>query len=146
MDEFRGPDDDAVSESVARPSRTIRERWSEFVADRWAAWHELRYAKRTSQRALACHQRLQSLSPELSGRALYEAFVCEFSGVETAAARTILRRAEDSFAAWPNDRDLIFRDVVQYVAILEYLASHPKRGGTTANMMSAISNTISDRL
>ena len=72
--------------------------------------------------------------------------MCERNALEASAARGILQRAEASFAAWPNDRDLIFRDVVQYLVISEYLASHPERGGTTVNMTRIIAQIIPGQL
>lgn len=146
MDELRRPDDEDASVAEAHRPRTIRERWEEFISNRSAEWRELRYAKQAGQHALACYWQLRTDRPELSGRTLYEAFVCDYSAVEIAAARTILHRAEASFASWPNERDLIFRDVVQYVVILDYLAFFPKRKGTTANMTSALSKIIPSQL
>src|SRR5712671_2229097 len=138
MDKLRGPNGTETSSCDARRPRTLRERWTQFVSDACAAWRELRYANQAGKRALACYQRLQISQPELSGAALYIAVVCDYSAVDIAVARTILHRAEASFSAWPNERELIFRDVVQYVVILDYLASHAKRNGTTANMMSVL--------
>ena len=145
-DDLLGPDDVGASTPLVRRTRTLRDRWTEFFANRRAAWRELRFAKEAGQRALACFQRLRSDQPALTGRPLYEAFVCEFAKADSAAARTILHRAEASFAAWPNERDLIFRDVVQYVVILQYLATHPKRSGTTANMTGVLSKMIPAKL
>src|ERR1700704_2381027 len=123
MDELPGPNDTNASVSEARRPRMLRERWTQFFAERSAAWRELRYAHQAGRRALDCYQQLQTNRPALCGGTLYEAFVCDYSAVDIAAARAILRRAEASFSSWPNERELIFRDVVQYVAILDYLAS-----------------------
>ena len=141
-----GPDGAEPSKTEADAPRTLRDRWTEFTANRRAAWRELRFAKQAGHRALACLQQLQVDQPALSDRPLYEAFACTYGKIDGAAARTILRRAEESFAAWPNERDLILRDVVQYMIILDYLATHPKRSGTTANMIGAISKIIPGRL
>jgi hypothetical protein len=141
-DDLLGPDAEDASRSAVHPPRTLRDRWTEFTTNRQAAWRELRFAKEAGQRALACFRRLQANQPTLSGRPLYEAFACEYGRIDSAAARTMLHRAEASFAAWPNERELIFRDVVQYMVILEYLATHPKRSGTTANMTGVLSKII----
>ena len=111
-----------------------------------AAWRELRFAKKAGRLALTRYQRLRTERPELTRQALYEAFVCERNAIEPSAAREILQRAEASFAAWPNDRDLTFRNVVQYLAISEYLALYPKRGGTTVNMVRIITRIIPGNL
>jgi len=111
-----------------------------------ASWREFRFAKKTGLLALNRFQRLRMEKPELTGHALYNTFVCERNAIEPSAAREILQRAEASFAAWPNDRDLVFRDVVQYLAISEYLALYPKRGGTTVNMVRIITKIIPGNL
>jgi hypothetical protein len=111
-----------------------------------ASFRELRFARKAGRMALDRYQRLQITRPELSGRALYEVFVRERNAIGISAARAILQRAEASFAVWPSDRGLIFRDVVQYLVISEYLLSHPKRGGTTTNMARTISRLISEKL
>jgi hypothetical protein len=111
-----------------------------------AAWRELRFAKKAGRSALAHYRRLRTDRPELIGQALYQTFVCERNAIDESAARAILQRAEASFAAWPNDRDLNFRDVVQYLVISEYLSSHPERGGTTVNMTRIIAQIIPGQL
>ena len=72
-----------------------------------AAWRELRFARKSGRQALDRYRLLKINRPDLSGRALYEAFVCERNSIEYSAARAILKRAEDTFAAWPNERDLL---------------------------------------
>jgi hypothetical protein len=111
-----------------------------------AAWRELRFARKAARLAAALYQKLRKERPELTGRALYLAFVCERNSVGASAAQVVLQRAEASFAAWPADRDLIFRDVVQYLVISEYLKSNPKRGGTTINMARTIEELIPAQL
>jgi hypothetical protein len=128
--------------AVASLERMHLRRFAPFVLERLAAWREWRFAKQAGFAALALFRRLRAQRPELAGRALYEAFVCQRNGIETSAARAILRLADDSFAAWPNERDLIFRDVVQYLVISEYLLSNSKRVGTTSNMARVVARII----
>jgi hypothetical protein len=80
------------------------------------------------------------------GRELYEIFVCERNALGAAAAQALIERAESSFAAWPIERDLIFRDVAQYLIISEYLESHPAAIGTSINMARVISGLIPSAL
>jgi hypothetical protein len=44
-----------------------------------------------------------------------------YTGVDEDEADMVLRRAEQSFATWPNERELTFADVVHYVAVSQYL-------------------------
>ena len=140
------PEDNDAAEKMDDSGRVSPWRIFSAPAQLVAAWRELRFAKKDGHLALGLYQRLRVQRPELAGRALYEAFVCQRNAIGPSAAQVILQRAEASFAVWPNDRGLIFRDVVQYLVISEYLASHPKRGGTTINMARTISRLISERL
>jgi hypothetical protein len=60
--------------------------------------------------------------------------------------RMTLRHAESSIAMWPIERDLVFRDAVQYVVLSEYLDTHPKRVGTATNMIGIIAKEIPKQL
>jgi len=136
-----GPDQVAPAEAASSERVSLR-RLARFAMEYVAVWREWQFAKHAGQAALASFQSLRAKRPDLAGRALYEAFVCERNGIEASAARAILRHAEDSFAAWPNERDLVLRDVVQYLVISEYLVSNPKRVGTAINMSRVISRLI----
>ncbi len=46
----------------------------------------------------------------------------------------MLRRAEESFAAWPARGDLKSPDFVHYLAIEEFLAAHPEPAWTEVDM------------
>jgi hypothetical protein len=137
-----GLDYSAPAEAAASERVSLLRLLPRFAMEYVAAWREWRVAKQAGQAALDFYQTLRAKRPDLAGKALYEALVCERNRIEASAARTILRHAEESFAAWPNERDLVFRDVVQYLVISEYLVSHPKRVGTTINMSRVISRLI----
>jgi hypothetical protein len=143
---LKEPEGNGDPSELESSGRFSLQRFSRTSLQLVAAWREVRFAKNAGRLALDLYQRLRKERPELTGRALYEAFVCERNALGKSAAQVILQRAEASFAAWPNDRDLIFRDVVQYVVISEYLVLHPKRGGTTTNMAGTISRLISANL
>jgi hypothetical protein len=143
MDEH---EDDSITLAIEDTGGFSLRRLCRFASNRMAVWREQKYARSAGQRALALFQRLHKEQPELTGEALFEVFVCQRNELHGSAAKMILRRAEESFAAWPNERDLIFRDVVQYLVISEYLVSYPKRTGTTTNMVGIISKVISKDL
>jgi hypothetical protein len=113
-----------------------------FALGRLNAWSQRRYARRGAQQARAQFERLRRTYPGVKGEDLYAAYVCQRNAVDDAAARAILRRAEQSFAAWPEDRDLNFQDVVKYTIIADYLASHQRRGGTIVDMGRVIGRII----
>lgn len=82
-------------------------------------WTDRRFARGQCQRALRLYEQVHQERPDLRGRALYQEIVRRCAGGEPEQAIGIVRRAEDSFAAWPAGRDVRFRDVVAYVLIDE---------------------------
>ena len=55
--------------------------------------------------------------PLASNTERYACVIAKRSGADPCTVRKIMRRAEESFATWPVERPLNFRDVVQYVAV-----------------------------
>jgi hypothetical protein len=108
----------------------------------FVAWSEQRYAKRASLEILELFRSERQEHPELTGPSLYEAVVARRLGPESTNARTIVRRAEESFANWPVERCLIFRDVVLYLVINEYLQLFKSRHGTRTRMVGVVARFI----
>lgn len=113
-----------------------------FLLQPFLAWRERRYARGAANSALLLYHRMRAKEPALARIDLYAAIVCIRSGVSTPEARAILHRARESFAAWPIDRDLIFRDIVQYLVISEYLKYQSTRASTTINMADVVAKII----
>jgi len=65
----------------------------------------------------------------LERRDCYREMVMARLGNDTAGAERLLGQAGTSFANWPRPRALTLRDVVHFVAVLEYLADHPNCTG-----------------
>jgi hypothetical protein len=86
-------------------------------------WRERTYARRTSRELLELYHRLATEAPNVTGRSLYERVVAERTGLDTKGVGVIVQRAEESFADWPVERPLIFRDIVLYL-ILQKRGSH----------------------
>jgi hypothetical protein len=105
-------------------------------------WTEKRFARRISLGVLEIYRREHAAHPELSGRELYVKVVAAHMGTDLQAASRIVRQAGESFADWPNWRDMTFRDVVNYVVIADYKQSNPGRGVTTTNMGRVVAKTI----
>jgi orotate phosphoribosyltransferase len=83
--------------------------------------------------------------PQCTGKTLYERIVSRRSGLDVQAVAGILRRAEQSFCEWPSERDLKYRDVVQYIVIEEYLRSYGAIG-THTNLAKVVAYVIPDKL
>jgi len=108
---------------------------------------ERRYAKEASEQLLDLFRREQREHPELKGRALYEAVTARRLGLNPPVSATeIVRRAEESFADWPVERDLRFRDVVHYLIFDEYMHAGKARAGTKTNMGAVVARIIPEEI
>lgn len=88
-----------------------------IVREQWLAW-------RVSHRMLKLYEVVRKEQPELTGPELYERVVARRGALGDRTAKAIVRRAADSFTAWPVTRRLQFRDVVHYLAFDDYMTSH----------------------
>src|SRR5580692_10491669 len=94
------PEDDDATEQLESSGRFKLSRFFRAPLQLGASWRDLQFAKNAGRQALDRYQRLRMLRPELTGRALFEAFVCERNAIGASAEQVILQRAEASFAAW----------------------------------------------
>ena len=108
---------------------------------------ERRYAKEASEQLLDLFRREQGEHPELKGRALYEAVTARRLGLNPPISATeIVRRAEESFADWPVEREVRFRDVVHYLIFDEYMRAGKARAGTKTNMGAVVARIIPEEI
>ena len=105
-------------------------------------WRERRLARRTSVESLRLYRELEAARPELPAIVRYEEVVARRTGLDGDGVRRVLKRAEDSFAAWPVERPLKFRDVVQYLVIHECLNAEPSIVGTRTRLTTIIAEVI----
>jgi hypothetical protein len=98
------------------PARARRRFRSFFVG-----WRERHHAARTSRQLLKLHREVAANHPHLGGQELYRMIVMAHMGGTVQAADAVLARAAESFATWPVERALRFRDVVHYLAVSDYL-------------------------
>ena len=103
---------------------------------------ERRYTKRESRKALAIYHAVHAQHPELTGIALYEKIAESLAEVGAEAAHALVRAAEQSFAEWPSDRDLTFRDVVHYLCFDGFSRSHDDRGWTLTSLREVADSVI----
>jgi hypothetical protein len=107
---------------------------------------EDRFARRASLDVLDVYRREHAAHPELSGKELYVAVVATHMNTDRETASRIVRQAGESFADWPNWRDLTFRDVVDFVVIADYLRSNPDYDSANMNMRRVIAKVIPGEL
>jgi hypothetical protein len=88
-----------------------------LLASLFAGWRLKQDALRLASEMLEHYHRVARAQPGLCRDALYRAILLErFGGDGDAAART-MRHADECFARWPTQRDLVYRDIVQFLAI-----------------------------
>jgi len=102
---------------------------------------ECRYAAETARELLKLHWIVSASRPGLPPRDIYRKVVMIRTGVDEDGADSLLRRATESFASWPTERDLTFADVVHYLAVSEYLTTD-ERIGTRIDMGRLVAGRI----
>lgn len=113
----------------------------------FAGTAERHYARRASEQLLDLFRRERGEHPDLSGRALYEAVAARRLGAKPRiSAAELVRRAEESFADWPAERAVRFRDVVHYLIFDEYLHQGKAREATKTNMGAVVARVIPEEL
>ena len=86
-----------------------------------ATMRERRQIRHFCDESLTLYRQVQAQMPQASQTERYGRFIELRSGATPATVLTVLRRAEESFADWPNERPLNFQDVVQYLAVTDCL-------------------------
>lgn len=90
----------------------------------FTAWRERRFAADTCRELMRLHKEVASSHSGVGGEDLYRLVVMLHVGGDQAAAQTLLLRAQESYAMWPEPRALNFRDVAHYLAVSGYWARH----------------------
>jgi hypothetical protein len=86
-----------------------------------AALRERRRIRLFCDDSLKLYRQVEAQTPQASQSERYARFIELRSGVAPTTVPTVMRRAKESFADWPNERPLNFRDVVQYLAVTDCL-------------------------
>jgi hypothetical protein len=130
--------------TIGARARKLLNRLSD--ADLLAAWHERRFAGRTSLELLDLFWKVQRDNPGMAGRPLYERIAARRLGSEVEGGTLAVNRADESFAQWPRERDLIFRHVVHYLVFEECIRLFDRRAGTRALIGRVVARVIPPEL
>ena len=87
----------------------------------FAGMRERRHIRRICGEFLSLYRQVEGEMPQASNMELYARIIQRRSGANAHEVQRFMRRAAESFAAWPIDRPLNFRDIVQYVAVTDCL-------------------------
>ena len=107
-----------------------------------AAMRERRQIRRFCDDSLRLYRQVETQMPQASQTERYARFIELSSGVTAATVLTVMRRAEESFADWPNERPLNFRDVVQYLAVTDCLKIDIAVAGVRSRMVDFVIDIV----
>lgn len=110
------------------------------------ARRERRYARDCAREMLKLHREFNTRYPELKGHSLYRRVVARRLDGNDLVAEAVLHHATQSFAIWPVERELNFRDVVHYLAVSQYVAMHPGARWVHADIKRVVDELIPAQL
>lgn len=128
------PIDAPAPAKASAPARVLR------------AWRERRLAASCCSDLLALYKAVAATHPELSGTRLYEEVVVAHRLCDPEAARAVLRQAQQSYAIWPVERELRFRDVVHYIAVSQILVADRATPWAEADVKRIVDASIPNAL
>jgi hypothetical protein len=105
-------------------------------------WNEKQTARELSRDCLRLYQEVGEAAPQLPAYERYREVVARQTGLDEDSVRRILEGATTSYAQWPHDRDLQFRDVVQYLVALRCLDGEAGAEGIRSRLESVIREEI----
>jgi hypothetical protein len=110
------------------------------------ARRESRQIKDINRVLLAMFRDIASAQPLLSDRERFNKLVMLRNGCDETAAYEILRIAEESYAAWPQERELTLCDVIHYLAVREFHAMRGDNYGMGGNIASSVKAIVPHKL
>jgi hypothetical protein len=107
---------------------------------------EIHHVKRACRECLQLYRQVEQEKAGSTAAERYAYVVARRTGADINGVRSIIRHVEDSFAAWPIERPVNFRDVVQYLAITECLSEAESASGVRAEVSSVVAKLIPESL
>jgi hypothetical protein len=138
-----------MPEKESGPARAneARASWIDGLAGEMVrTWRERVTARQISREALRIYREVEESSPEMSGVTRYREIVSRQTGLDENGVSEILERAQSSFAAWPVERPLKFRDVVQYIVAHRCLNADASVRGIRSRLTTIIAEEIPGEL
>jgi len=123
------------------PGRPTGTAWCELLAG-LLPWREQRFARCVSRELLELYRTVSGRHARLRGRDLYRQIVIAHKQADPDSADALLDQAEKSYASWPTPRTLTFCDVVHFIAVSEFLASHADTPWIQADMRREVQSLI----
>lgn len=133
-----------TADQVTVQSDNVLWRIAAFVPglNRFVARRERALAEAHCAEMLRIVRTLQREDPALQGEPLYLKAITRRLGCGESKAREIVRLADQSFAQWPEERDVNLRDVVNYVIVNQIMTAHRSAMGTLVDMEAIVKTAI----
>lgn len=109
-----------------------------------AVLRERHQIRRICSESLKLYRRVEREMPGASNLERYARVIEERSGADPETVQTIMRRTEESFATWPVERPLHFRDVVQYMAVTGGLKADIAVTGVRSRFVDLVFAIVAD--
>jgi hypothetical protein len=109
-------------------------------------WREQRFARCVSRKLLKLYQTVSGNHARLRGRDLYREIVIAHKRADRDSADALLDQAQESYATWPSPRTLRFCDVVHFIVVSEFLASHSDTPWIQTDMRRKVESLIPHNL
>jgi len=110
------------------------------------ARRECQLAREEAARMLGICRAAQGDTPGLHGEALYERVMMNRLACDEPTARELVRLADQSFAQWPEERDVNFRDVVNYLVAKQIMSAHSRADGIRADVIKVVNAAVPNDL
>jgi hypothetical protein len=107
-----------------------------------SAMREVQHVKRTCRECLLLYRQIEQGRTGSTADERYAFVVAERTGADLNGVKSVMRHVEESFAVWPSERPVNFRDVVQYLAITECLREAESESGVRAEVTAVVARLI----
>lgn len=150
-DTHKNPDSQEITKQSAHKSNKkerhrLDSNLGNLVGSWFLAWRERRHAERTSSELLVLYRAVSAEYFDRPPREIYLHLVMARNQCDEAEASAVLFCVEESFAEWPVKRELTLCDVVHYLSVSEFLATHRGKFGMHSNIKLVVSSRIPPEL
>ncbi len=109
-------------------------------------WRKRAHARRVTSSMLKLYLIMSKEHSGIEKKELYLLVLTLHFNCSRDTAEELMRSAEESFAIWPVERKLRFRDLVHYVALIEWMASNKNNKWTHHSISEFVATRIPSNL
>lgn len=121
--------------------------WSKEIFQTWRqARRERRLINGINRELLEMYRNIAAAYPQASARVRFSKLVMARNGCDESAAYEILRGAEESYAAWPLERELTLCDVIHYLTLREFYAVQGEEFWMGGTIGASVRDIVPSRL